>query len=276
MNTLSSEVTQVHLSAYTWLHAVDCSAPAGLILAVTQASGKFQVRTFRPDGGEERTLVEDSERIYSARWSPTGDSIYYLHGKGSTKELSRVSAAREHPAAAVLADGLQTGEFFRLSADGSRLAYTREDRNSNVWRIDLPAAGKKAKPEISRLTSGTSFYGAPSFSPDGRWVAFPLEPNPDETNIFKMEVAGGEPVQVTFFERCYDCQPSLVTGWPAHRFYQRSKRHTESLADQRQWRCCPSAGKHQPFGHQRQPCLVAEPRHCLPTTGTTTFSSDQR
>ena len=132
---------------------------------------------------------------------------YYLHGKGSTQELSKVSVTRGGEPA-VLADGLQTGRYFTLSVDGSRLAYTREDHISNLWRVDLPIAGKKAKPEISRLTSGTSYYGAPSFSPDGHEIAFALGPNPYETNIFKIPAAGSHPVQLTFFEHATSTSPA--------------------------------------------------------------------
>ncbi len=197
LNTLTGEAKEVHLSDYSELWDIDCSASAGLILAVTSASGKSQIRTFKPDGSEENTLVETRGRIYSARWSPAGDSIYYLHAKGSTKELVKVPATRTAAEPAVLADGLQAGRFFTLSGDGSWLAYTREDHYENLWRIDLPAAGKKAK-EISRLTSGTFSYGKSNFSPDGRWIVFARGPNRDETNIFTMPAGGGEPAQLTF------------------------------------------------------------------------------
>jgi Tol biopolymer transport system component len=139
-----------------------------LILAVIQASdNKYQIRTFKPDGSDERKLLEGSDNIWSARWSPTGDAVYYLHGKGRTPQLSKLSVTSRDAEAVVLVDGLQTGAVFTLSADGSRLAYTRRDYNSNLWRVDLTNAQRRVKPEISRMTSGTSYYGEPSFSPDG-------------------------------------------------------------------------------------------------------------
>ena len=106
------------------------------------------------------------------------------------------------------ADGLQSSEYFTLSADGSKLAYTRRDHNSNLWHVTLPTAEKRAKPEISRLTSGTSYYGEPSFSPDAHWIAFALGPNLDETNIFKKSADGGEPIQLPFFEHAATSSPA--------------------------------------------------------------------
>ena len=237
VNKLTGVGKEVHLSEYTLLWDVDCSARAGLILAVLQASDKYQIRTFKPDGGEERTLVEQHDRIYSARWSPTGDSIYYLHDKGSTNELSNVSLTRGSERA-VLADGLETGGFFTLSADGSRLAYTRENGNSNLWRVDLPTARKNAKPEISRLTTGTSYYGPPSFSPDGRWIAFVLG-----ANIFKMPVAGGEPVQLTFFEHATSHSPAWSPDG------QRIAFIGDQNGTRRVWTISANGGTAQPVGN---------------------------
>jgi Tol biopolymer transport system component len=79
--------------------------------------------------------------------------------------------------------------------------------------IDLPTAEKRTKPGISRLTSGTSFYGDLSFSPDGRWIAFALGPNRDETNIFKKPVDGGEPVQLKTHEEKTIIRADPSVGW---------------------------------------------------------------
>ena len=116
MNKLTGETKPVYLSDYTWLGDIDCSARAGLILAVTGASDdKSQIRTFKPDGSDERKLVEESDEINSARWSPTGESIYYLHGKGSTKQRSKLSVTRRDAEPVVLIDGLQSGRYLTLS-----------------------------------------------------------------------------------------------------------------------------------------------------------------
>ena len=208
VNKLTGEVKRVSVPGFTRLYGIDSSTKAGLILAHTRAGDKHQIWTFRPDGAEQRKVVEDNNEIYSALWSPRGDSIYYLRATGNTSELARISVAGISTEAAVIASGLQAGSFFSISADGSRLAYTRVEHASNLWMVHLAAGRKAGKPEMSRLTSSTSYYGDPSFSPDGRWITFPLGSSSEDTNIYKMQIPGGQPVQLTFFEHVATTSPA--------------------------------------------------------------------
>jgi serine/threonine protein kinase len=207
VNQLTGETQEVGLSGYEYLEGLDCSPRAGLILAVTlDDSDKYQIRIFKRDGSAVRKLIEENDEIYSARWSPSGESIYFLHGKGSTSEISRIPInGKAEPVA--IASGLETGGFFTLSADGSRLAYTREHDYSNLWHARLQPVAKE-KAELSQITSGTSYYDAPSFSPDGKWICFALGANDAETNIFKMQTAGGEPIQLTYFNHAMTSSPA--------------------------------------------------------------------
>jgi serine/threonine protein kinase/Tol biopolymer transport system component len=204
VNKLTSEVREAPLSDYSWIVDLDCSPEAGLILAVTEESEKMQIRTFKPDGSAERKLLEGTDWIYSARWSPKGDFIYFLHGDSSAPELSRIPVASKAEPLAIT-NGLETGKFFSLSSDGSRLAYTREHDYSNFWQVKLHTA----KAEVQQITSGTSYHGPPSFSPDGRWITFAMGANLSVANIFKMHPAGGDPIQLTYFEHAMSRSP----GW---------------------------------------------------------------
>jgi Tol biopolymer transport system component len=205
VNKMTGETKNVPLAGYTWLMGIDCSPRAGLILVVAKDAEIFQIRIFKPDGSEPRTVIEGTDEIFSARWSPTGDSIYYLQRRGSTTELSRILIKSKKTEPVTIAGGLETGRFFTLSADGSRLAYTREHDYSNLWQIDLQSV---AKAKLQQVTTGTSYYGEPSFSPDGKWITFALGPNDAETNIFKMRAAGGDLVQLTYFEHAKSVSPA--------------------------------------------------------------------
>ena len=206
VDTIKGTARAFRISEYSWLHSLDCSPSAGFILAVTRISETYQLRIFRPDGSGQRTLRDASE-IESARWSPGGDSIYYWHGKGSTKELLKIPVSGADGEPIHLGGGFQTGGSLTISADGGRLAYTRQNPNSNLWRIDLLTDGVRSKTKF--LTSTTSsYYGAPSFSPDGRWVVFDRGASPEETDIFKMPASGGDSTRLTSFEHASTTSPS--------------------------------------------------------------------
>ena len=207
VDKLTGQVEHIALPEYTWLLDLESSPKTGLLLVLLQVREKYQIWTLKPDGTQQRKVLEENNEMDSPRWSPVGDAIYYVRRKESTTELVRFSEAGKHPGLSILASGLQVGDLFTVSADGSRLAYTRVNRSSNLWRVHLPTGGK-AKPEISQLTFGTSYYGEPSFSPDGRWLTFPLGSSDKETNIYKMEISGGRPTQLTFFEHAIAASPA--------------------------------------------------------------------
>jgi serine/threonine protein kinase/WD40 repeat protein len=203
----TAQVKHTSLSQYTWLWGIDSSPKAGLILVLVQAGEEFQIWTLKPDGAEQRKVVEEKNEIDSPRWSPAGDAIYYIRRRGSTTELVKIAASDGGGAPSVLSSGLQMGDFFTVSADGSSLAYTRANDNSNLWRIHLPTDGK-GKPEIGQFTFGTSYYGEASFSPDNRWLTFPMGSSAVETNIYKTGFPSGQPTQLTFFEHVTTASPA--------------------------------------------------------------------
>jgi serine/threonine protein kinase/Tol biopolymer transport system component len=207
VDRLTGQVKHISLPPYNWLFAVDSSPKAGQILALLQTGEKYQIWTLKPDGSEQRKVVEENNEIDSPRWSPAGDSIYYVRRKGSTTDLIKAFVVGGHEEPLLLSSGLQVGDRFTVSGDGTRLAYTRVNDNSNLWRIHLPM-GERGKPEISQLTSGTSYYGEASFSPDGRWLAFPLGSSAVETNIYKMELSARQPIQLTFLNHVTTSSPA--------------------------------------------------------------------
>jgi Tol biopolymer transport system component len=61
--------------------------------------------------------------------------------------------------------------------------------------------------QAKSLTSGTLPYFDPGISPDGHWVAF-SGGSGAKTNIYKMSVDGGQPVQLTFFDAAKSFSPA--------------------------------------------------------------------
>jgi Tol biopolymer transport system component/DNA-binding winged helix-turn-helix (wHTH) protein len=199
---------QLHAPAYQWLLSLDSSAKTGMLLLLTKTSDKYQLWTMKPDGSEQHQVIEGQKEIGSPRWSAIGDSIYYFRKQGDTTDLMKYSTNGQSTEPVVLVSGLETGDNFTISADGSQLAYTRTQSYSNLWLAELSSPGATTKVHESPLTSGTLSYNDPSISPDGRWVTFAITAGA-KSNIYKMAINGGQPIQLTFFNAAESVSP----GW---------------------------------------------------------------
>jgi Tol biopolymer transport system component len=129
----------------------------------------LQLAGFR-DGrltGTPRQLTHDHKSKLSPRWTNDGKEIVYIAGE-FTSELSiyRVRASGGEPRRI---EGIGAGAVgLTLAAKGNRLLYSTVSINYDIHRVDLNAAD--AKPE--RFLSSTRFESEPSYSPDGKRIAF--------------------------------------------------------------------------------------------------------
>ena len=99
----------------------------------------------------------------------------------------------------------------RISPDGTRVAYTVTETDfdqdayvTQVWLADA-AAGTSIQ-----LTRGKKSATGPSWSPDGRWIAFVSSRVDDKSQIFVISPDGGEAIQMTRSEtgvNGYDWSP---------------------------------------------------------------------
>ncbi|MGA2260528.1 MAG: protein kinase [Acidobacteriota bacterium] len=193
---------KIPLSGYQYFYGLDWSPTSNLVLVLTRLeNGRFAIWTVHPDGSQQRKVTEE-DGLMSPRWSPAGNAIYFFRKKGNVSELAKIpinpkSGEAAGPASMILS-GLQVGDYFTLSADGSGLAYTRAQSYSNLWLAGLSGAGQGSAVQTKVLTRGTSLFNDPSISHDGKWVAFATgSPFP---NIYKMPIEGGTPTQLTFSE----------------------------------------------------------------------------
>jgi len=177
-----------------------CSTKTGRLLLVTGNEGRYSLWSMKSDGSEQRKLVEAESGItlQSARWSPAGDAVYYFRKGGDTTELMRLPLSGDSQRPSVLVSGLEAGDYFTLSADGSQLAYTRDLAYSNLWSVDLPGTGSSLQPRATQLTSGTLLYADPAISPDSRSVAV-TRGSDVKGSVYTMALDSGQQVQLTSF-----------------------------------------------------------------------------
>ena len=191
----------IHLSGFRWFHGIDWSPAPNLLAVLTELeNGREAIWTVHPDGSQQRKVME-KDVLASPCWSSTGDGIYLLDWEGGIDEILKVpvnpKTGEAKDPASVLLSGLEVGDYFTVSADGRRLAYTRSHSYSNLWVAEFQGSAKSRKLETRPLTSGTSWFTSLSISPDGKWIAFATG-SKSKPNVYKMPMEGGTPIQLTF------------------------------------------------------------------------------
>ena len=151
--------------------------PDGGRFAYVQTSGGApevsRLWTTRASGDQAVPLTDGRTMVLSPTWSRDGRRLFYVSNRGGSMDLWQQLVAE---------DGTPTGEPIAIthgiamrsatfSPDGSRLAYSRGGRLSNVWRVpilpDRPASWADAQP----VTSERAFIEFVDVSSDGKLIA---------------------------------------------------------------------------------------------------------
>lgn len=182
---------------------IDWSAANGLLTFVTNDSRRHHtIWTIRSDGSDQKRVVTESSEISSARWAPHGEAIHFSRRLNQTFSLFKVPVQRgdenRDAVVATLITGLEAEPPFTLSADGTRLVYTRVSYHSNLWLLEVGGDNGQGRPP-KELTRGTSLIERPSISPDGQAVVFNIG-HEGHANLYVMPISGGPPRQITFFD----------------------------------------------------------------------------
>ncbi|MEW6757298.1 MAG: protein kinase [Acidobacteriota bacterium] len=186
------------------------------------------------EGGPARALTRDDPPDTFPRWAPDGRHIYFTSLREGTSAIWRVEpesarleritlGAGPEAASSLSRDGrrlaystsinrgalvlvdLATGERTSvrpgreayepdLSPDGAALVFTgNRGGRFDLWRVPLTGGRPGGEPE--RLTETKGSCSHPTFSPDGKWIAYHrLEEG--ERDVWLMPAGGGEPSRV--------------------------------------------------------------------------------
>ena len=117
--------------------------------------------------GEPKQLTFDDYTCQSPTWTPDGREIVFAGGSLGLRRISVSASSRPQPVP-VAGRGVIGAA---ISRQGSRLAYTAQSWDEDIWRLPLLDSGSSAG-SPTRLISSTRRDNNPRYSPDGKRIAF--------------------------------------------------------------------------------------------------------
>lgn len=142
-------------------------SPDGARIAFTQGSSFFShdIYVLALDSMRATRVTRDQRWIAGLTWTADGREIVFSSNRGGLYSLWRVPSRGGEPR---LVEATGPDVFSpSISKDGSRLAYVHRRVNINIWGVPLDGG---ASPQ--NLIHSTRLTLQPSYSPDGRRVAF--------------------------------------------------------------------------------------------------------
>ena len=203
----------------------DPSATRARVFPVTSFAGNESHAAFSPDGNriafvwngtqgdnpdvyvkfvdsadQPLRVTTDPAPDFNPVWSPDGRQIAFIR-EGEARGIYRVSAhgGSEHKLADIWSE-----HSFRLrlsySADGKYLAVTDRRSAAEPWSIFLLDMETRKQRQLTTPPRGSSGDESPSFSPDGRSLAFARLLGGTK-HIYVVPTAGGEPSRVNIADQ---------------------------------------------------------------------------
>ena len=162
---------------------------------VAPFSGQLQVVALGNDltvRGEPRAVTPVLMTAYGPKWISNGELVFYA--KGALWRLRHADGTPER--LPVGEDGLMPAVSRPLEDGTRRLAYARSFSDSNIWRIDTPAAGTPAPSPPVLAVASTRRDVIGHVSPDGRRLTF-ISDRSGESEVWASDTSGANAIQLT-------------------------------------------------------------------------------
>lgn len=155
-------------------YAPSYSPDGSRIAYISTVTGDQNVWIMNADGSNPIQITDRPSEEYDPTWSPDGTRIAFASGYTGTNELYVINANGTNLVQVTANSEMREGGRNDWSPDGQWLAiYAGPIGEKNVYLI--PSAcieiGPCGPSQYTRVTTGGNAK-APSFSPDGQWIAF--------------------------------------------------------------------------------------------------------
>lgn len=140
------------------------------------------------DGDNPRKLTTLTRLQHEPAWGPDASHIYFLSGDGGRHHDIWRIAVEGHRLEQLTAEALFHFDV-AVSVNGTLAFSSNQGGAYDLW-LRTPDGERK------RLTHSEALDARPTWSPDGRWIAFESTRG-ETTNVWKIGAEGGEPQALT-------------------------------------------------------------------------------
>jgi Tol biopolymer transport system component len=149
-------------------------SPDGRKIAfVSDRSGSADIYVMNADGSQQRRLTRNAKPKELA-WSPDGRKIAFgSHARGGPRDVYVMNA--DGTGLLNLTPGPGGGEALSWSPDGRKIGFrSLRDGSGEIYVVSADGTGLRRLTHLTRvpLSSGSTTWSAPGWSPDGRKILF--------------------------------------------------------------------------------------------------------
>lgn len=162
--------------------------------------GAFDVHVKTLAGEDLLNLTRSAAEERHPLWFPDGGALLFARLEADGVALMRVSALGGAPTR-LFHTGMAGIRGLALAPDGRRVAYAAREAPDRPYRLVVAALDGSDRRVLTSPPPGTLGDIDPRFTPDGGALVFVRGVNEVTKDLYRVPVAGGEPVRLTFDNR---------------------------------------------------------------------------
>ncbi|HUQ20690.1 MAG TPA: hypothetical protein VM099_13830 [Gemmatimonadaceae bacterium] len=163
-------------------------SPEGSRIAFTSSrdlgGSRFAIYTMNAAGGDQIRITSLGAADHSPSWSPDGKRIAFISNRGGVAGIWTIAPdGSESPEGKLLTTDISAGSSLAWSPDGRRIAFVRRDKaavgsaspggRDAIFIMNGDGSG------AALVNSGFHWATSPTWSPDGRQIAFTAVGDPN-------------------------------------------------------------------------------------------------
>jgi serine/threonine-protein kinase len=144
------------------------------------------------EGGEPFPITSEDYLNMSPQWLPDSQHLLFMSDRDGPRGIYSVAIGPRGPLAEprVVAAGTDA-HTISVSADGTRLAYSKFLHRQNIWSLPVPESEPLSTRDAEAVTTGNQVIESAHISSDGEWLAYESNRR-GNMDIYRQPLKGGE------------------------------------------------------------------------------------